>query len=69
VSRYEFSLEQAGFETWTAAAAAKDAIAMTVQKRPDIVLLDIMLPGMDRLKALRYFHDKIFVPVILLTGW
>ncbi len=37
-------------------------------KRPDIVLLDIMLLGMDRLDALRYFHNKIAVPVTFLTA-
>jgi DNA-binding response OmpR family regulator len=62
-----FSLEQAGFAMRTA-SSAEDAIAMTTQKRPDIVLLDIMLPGMDGLEALRYFHDKIGVPVIFLTA-
>ncbi len=62
-----FSLEQAGFTTRTA-ASAEAAIAMTTQKNPDIVLLDIMLPGMDGLDALRYFHDKINVPVIFLTA-
>jgi DNA-binding response OmpR family regulator len=62
-----FSLDQAGFATLTA-ASAEAAIAMTTQKRPDIVLLDIMLPGMDGLDALRYFHDKLDVPVIFLTA-
>jgi two-component system, OmpR family, alkaline phosphatase synthesis response regulator PhoP len=62
-----FSLEQAGFVALTA-GSAEDAIAMTTQKRPEIVLLDIMLPGMDGLEALRYFHDKIGVPVIFLTA-
>ena len=62
-----FSLNQAGFDTRTA-ASAEDAIAMTAQKHPDIVLLDVMLPGMDGLEALRYFHDKIGVPVIFLTA-
>jgi DNA-binding response OmpR family regulator len=62
-----FSLAQANFDAHTA-ASAEDAIAMTVQKRPDIILLDINLPGMDGLEALRYFHDKIGVPVIFLTA-
>lgn len=62
-----FSLDQAGFATLTA-SSAEDGIAMATQKRPDIVLLDIMLPGMDGLDALRYFHDKIGVPVIFLTA-
>jgi DNA-binding response OmpR family regulator len=62
-----FSLEQSGFEARTA-GSAEDAMAMTSQKRPDIVLLDIMLPGMDGLEALRYFHDKLGLPVIFLTA-
>jgi DNA-binding response OmpR family regulator len=62
-----FTLTQAGFDTRTA-DSAENAIAMTSQKRPDIVLLDIMLPGMDGLEALRYFREKIGVPVIFLTA-
>jgi DNA-binding response OmpR family regulator len=62
-----FTLTQAGFDTRTA-DSAENAIAMTAQKRPDIVLLDIMLPGMDGMEALRYFREKIGVPVIFLTA-
>ncbi len=62
-----FSLERAGFETHTA-ASAEDAIATSGQKRPDIILLDIMLPGMDGLEALRYFRDKQGLPVIFISA-
>ena len=62
-----FTLTQADFDTRTA-DSAENAIAMTAQKRPDIVLLDIMLPGMDGMEALRYFREKIGVPVIFLTA-
>ena len=62
-----FSLEQVGFETRTV-ANAEDAIAMSNQKKPDIILLDIMLPGMDGLEALRYFRDRLGVPVIFLSA-
>jgi len=66
-SSLAFSLTQAGFETFTA-ANAEDAIAIIPQKHPDIILLDIMLPGMDGLEALRYFRDKMGLPVIFLTA-
>ena len=63
-----FSLEQAGFSV-TTASSAETGIAISTQKRPDIILLDIMLPGgMDGLDALRYFHDKLSIPVIFLTA-
>jgi DNA-binding response OmpR family regulator len=62
-----FSLEQAGFEVHTA-ASAEDAVAITRARRPDIILLDVMLPGMSGLEALRKFHDQEGIPVIFLTA-
>jgi len=62
-----FNLEQAGFQTSTA-ASAEDALAMARQLLPDLVLLDIGLPGMDGLDALRSFKDTLHIPVIFLTA-
>ncbi len=66
-SSLAFSLTQAGFETF-ASGSAEDAFKTVDQKRPDIVLLDIMLPGIDGLEALRFFRDKAGIPVIFLTA-
>ncbi len=62
-----FNLERAGFRASTA-AAAEDALAMARREPPDLVLLDIGLPGMDGLDALRRFREHLRVPVILLTA-
>ncbi|MDR3575904.1 MAG: response regulator transcription factor [Anaerolineaceae bacterium] len=62
-----FSLEQAGFHV-NSAATAEDAMNMTAQNRPELVLLDIMLPGMDGMAALRQFRDNLGIPVIFLTA-
>ena len=62
-----FSLEQAGYRASTA-ANAEDALALARRDRPDLVILDIGLPGMDGLGALRYFSTQIGVPVIFLTA-
>ena len=62
-----FNLEQNGFRVSTA-ANAEDALALARRDTPDLVLLDIGLPGMDGLDALRLFKEKINVPVIFLTA-
>lgn len=62
-----FGLEQAGYRA-TNAANAEDALIVARRDPPDLVLLDIGLPGMDGLDALRYFKDQMGVPVIFLTA-
>ncbi len=62
-----FSLEQAGFQANTS-DSAENALAMITHQRPDLVLLDIMLPGMDGISALRRFREEMGIPVIFLTA-
>ncbi len=62
-----FNLEQAGYRTSTA-ATAEEALAQVRLETPDLVLLDISLPGMDGLDALRRLRGQWSVPVIFLTA-
>jgi len=61
------NLEEAGYRASTA-ATAEDALALAERDRPDLVLLDIGLPGMDGLAALRQFQSRVGVPVIFVTA-
>src|SRR5512144_428220 len=62
-----FHLEQAGYQVHPA-ANAEDALAFVRHSPPDLVLLDIALPGMDGLDALREIKTRHDLPVIFLTG-
>lgn len=62
-----FHLEQAGYQVHTA-ANAEDAISFVRNSPPDLVMLDIGLPGMDGLDALRAIKAQDNLPVIFLTG-
>ena len=60
-------LVQAGYRTSTA-AQAEDALVLARRERPDLILLDIGLPGMDGLEALRAIQQEMDVPVIFVTA-
>ena len=60
-------LEQAGYRTNTA-ASAEDALALAKRDRPDLVLLDVGLPGMDGLDVCRTLRRESDVPIIMLTA-
>jgi len=45
-----------------------DALEVLEHQRPDLVVLDIIMPGMDGLEVLRRIRETSGVPVILLTA-
>ena len=61
--------ERAGFQTGVALDGPQ-AIAMSAEHRPDLVILDIMLPGIDGLEVMRRLHESEHArpAVILLTA-
>ena len=66
VARY---LERAGYRTRVAADGI-EAIAAATDQRPDLVVLDLMLPGIDGLEVMRRLReqDRDRIAVILLTA-
>ena len=67
----QMSLEMtAGWDVVTASSGA-DALRLAAAERPDAILLDVMMPGMDgpaTARALRAADDTARIPIILLTA-
>ncbi|MDP9431306.1 MAG: response regulator transcription factor [Actinomycetota bacterium] len=62
------SLRFAGFDV-RAAADGEEALEQVRRYRPDLVLLDVMMPGMDGFEVVRRLRaDSVAVPVLFLTA-
>jgi two-component system cell cycle response regulator DivK len=51
-----FLLENAGYQT-IQAFNAEDGISLAREKKPDLILMDVQLPGMDGLSATRVLKN------------
>ncbi len=60
-------LEKEGFEVRTA-ARGDDAVNEFRRLPPDLILLDVMLPGLDGYQVLRAVRRSGAIPVIMLTA-
>lgn len=63
----QLELQHEGFEV-SYAADGREALVLFESSAPDIILLDIMLPGLSGLEVLRRIRKNSHVPVILLTA-
>ena len=53
-----------------AASSAEQALAQVEKQQPDVVILDVRLPGMDGLTAIERFQDLCGnVPIIVITAY
>jgi DNA-binding response OmpR family regulator len=64
VSRY---LEREGFAVQEA-ADGYEALDLIRQKPPDLIVLDLMLPGIDGLSLTQHIREDRHIPIIMLTA-
>ncbi len=63
------TLESLGYEVVGEAADGKHAVELARTLRPDIVIMDIKMPEMDGIAALRVLTEENIAPVLLLTAY
>jgi DNA-binding response OmpR family regulator len=53
------------------AASGSEGLELAESEQPDVILLDVMMPGMDGLTTLRHIRENVAIqniPTILLTA-
>jgi CheY-like chemotaxis protein len=67
----EAHLESAGFPV-LGVASAKDALAMLVERTPDLILLDVVMPGMNGFELCKLLRQRCskrpFLPILFLSS-
>ena len=66
----QYNLKNEGYSILTA-EAGEQAIKIAKQARPDLIVLDLMLPGMDGLEVTRYLRSNEQtrdLPIVILTA-
>src|SRR4051794_41807140 len=62
-------LEEAGYDVVGEAADGQQAIELTEQHKPDLVILDVKMPGLDGISAAEQIVNTAAAPVIMLTAF
>ncbi|MBS5280672.1 MAG: response regulator transcription factor [Butyricicoccus pullicaecorum] len=63
----DFNLKRSGFDTLMA-YDGPTGLKLALENAPDLILLDVMLPGMDGFEICRRVREKSQVPIIMLTA-
>lgn len=63
----KYNLERQGYEVVTA-VNGRQALELARQHSPNLVLLDVMLPGMDGFEVCRILRKETIVPILMLTA-
>jgi chemotaxis response regulator CheB len=67
VGAIQVNLEVSGYEV-LAARDGQTAIELAADEEPDLIVLDIRMPGLDGFEACRRIREFSTVPIIMLTG-
>ena len=67
VATLRYNLEREGYEVLEA-ADGESALTVARSGRPDLIVLDLMLPGLDGREVCRILRRDMTVPILMLTA-
>ncbi|GIV78208.1 MAG: DNA-binding response regulator [Litorilinea sp.] len=67
VDTLEYNLQRQGYQV-SVATDGTQALRVARETQPDLILLDVMLPGLDGFEVCRILRQEMNVPILMLTA-
>jgi len=67
VATVKYNLEREGYRVVTA-VDGESGLSMARVERPDLIILDLMLPGLDGFEVCRILRREMTAPILMLTA-
>ncbi len=67
IEMLEYNLDRQGYQVLTT-ENGRTALTLARQMKPDLVILDVMLPGLDGFEVCRILRKEFSTPILMLTA-
>jgi two-component system, response regulator PdtaR len=62
-------VEKLGHQVVGVATDGLKAVELAIEKKPDLVIMDINMPILDGIDAIKQINEKLFIPSIIVSGY
>lgn len=62
-------VESLGHEVIGVATDGESAVELALEKKPDLVIMDINMPNLDGIDAIKKINETLFIPSIIVSGY
>jgi len=63
------NLEVLGYNIVGETGDGKEAVKLALEKKPDLILMDINMPSLDGIEAIKKINSELFIPAIIVSGY
>ncbi|AKL93836.1 transcriptional regulatory protein PdtaR [Clostridium aceticum] len=63
------NIEELGHQVVAEATDGMKAVELAIEKKPDLVIMDINMPILDGIEAIKKMNEVLFIPSIIVSGY